>query len=347
MKYKYWLGILALALLALPLAACSSTPAEWTGVTLKFAYTMPQNVTVSQGWHWWAEELEDRTDGKVQVEFYPGGSLFALDAAVDSVTAGVADIAMISIGGYAQRFPLSNVGSMPTASFPDSVEGLLDANDALNTLIEEFPEVAAEWTDFKLLGLYQMLNYIPQSKMEIRVPSNLDGVKMGGDGLKLDFAEICGAVPITTAPPDMYTSLQTGLVDAGFLSWSQANVYHSYEVVSYFMDYGFGATSLPIIMNLDSWNAIPTDVQEIMMELIPQSQTVSAAALMVGVTSGRAAVTGSSKTIVTLTPAEIAQWQTAGAPLDADWLDEMDGKGLTSADDVLARWKELALEAWE
>jgi TRAP-type C4-dicarboxylate transport system substrate-binding protein len=95
---------------------------------------MPLKMTVSQGWHWWAEELEKRTEGKVKVEFYPGGTLFALAASVDSVIAGVADIAMTSIGAFSERYPLSNVGSLPTASFPDTAEGLIVGDKALMTL---------------------------------------------------------------------------------------------------------------------------------------------------------------------------------------------------------------------
>jgi len=314
-------------------------------ITLKFAYTMPQRVTVSQGWHWWAEELERRTEGRVKVEFYPGGTLFKLDATVDSVIAGVADITMTSVGAFAKRFPLTNVGSLPTASFPDTVEGLIAADKALMTLYEKFPEVKAEWKDFKLLGFYQMLNYIIHSKKEIRVPDDLKGVRIGGTGLKVEFAEICGATRLDIAPPDVYMSLQTGVVDAAFASWSHASIYKTWEVASYFLDYGFGATVLPVIMNWDSWNALPPDVQKLMMELIPESQVVSAKAMMERVERGRKEVKEAGRTIVTLTPDEIKLWQEAGKPMDDGWVADLKAKGIKNPEQILTEWKRLASEA--
>jgi TRAP-type C4-dicarboxylate transport system substrate-binding protein len=308
---------------------------------------MPLKMTVSQGWHWWAEELEKRTEGKVKVEFYPGGTLFALAASVDSVIAGVADIAMTSIGAFSERYPLSNVGSLPTASFPDTAEGLIVGDKALMTLYEKFPEVAAEWKDVKLLGFYQLASYNIHSKKAIRVPDDLKGVKIGGDGLKMDFAKLCGAVGVTIAPPDMYMNLQTGVVDAGFLNWDHAGIYHTYEVVSYFTDYGFGATALPVIMNLNSWNALPPDIQKIMMELIPESQVVFARAGTVGMDKGRKDVKESGKTTITLTPDQIKLWQEKGKPIDDAWIAEMKAKGKTSAALVLQEWKRLAIEAWK
>jgi TRAP-type C4-dicarboxylate transport system substrate-binding protein len=309
---------------------------------------MPLKITVSQGWHWWAEELEKRTEGKVKVEFYPNGTLFALAASVDSCIAGVADISQTSIGGLAQRYPLSNLGSLPTASFPDTVNGMIAANKAYVTLIEKFPEVAAEWKDVKVLGFYQMMNYGIQSKKVIRVPDDLKGVKIGGDGLKMDLIKLCGAVGVTIAPPDLYMNLQTGVIDAGFSSWSHVQIYHLCEVVSYFLDYGFGATTLPVIMNLNSWNALPPDIQKIMMELIPESQAISAKAILVNADEGRKiARETAGKTTVTLTPDQIKLWQEKGKPLDDAWLAEMKAKGAKNPELVLTEWKRLALEAWK
>jgi len=314
-------------------------------VTLKFAYTMPEKITVSQGWHWWAEEVEKRTNYQVSFDFYPGGTLFKLGATVDSVIAGVADITMTSIGGFAKRFPLTNVGSLPTASFPDTVEGGLAGNRALMTLYEKFPEVRAEWKDFKLIGFYQLVNYIIHSNEEIRVPDDLKGMTIGGTGLKVDLAEACGAVPLTIPPPDVYMSLDRGVIDSAFVAWSHAGIYHTYEVAEYFLDYGFGATALPVLMNLDSWNALPADVQKVMMELIPESQEISRKAMMKAVDRGRKLVSEAGRTTVTLTPDEVKLWQEAGKPLDDEWLATMKAAGAKNPEQVLAEWKRLATEA--
>lgn len=328
-----------------PTPTPTPTPPPFKGVTLKFAYTMPEKMSVSQGWHWWAEELEKRTDGKVKVEFYPGGTLFKLDVSVDSVIGGVADIAMTSIGAFSKRFPLSNVGSLPTASFPDTVEGLVAADSALMALYEKSPEMKAEWKDVKVLGFYQMLNYIMQSKKEIRVPDDVKGVKIGGDGLKLALVEAAGATPLTIVPPDAYMNLDKGVIDAAFLSWSQAGIYHTYEVCEYFFDYGFGATSLPIIMNLDTWNALPSDIQKLMMDLMPESQMVSAKGLIVSVEKGRKAVSDAGKTVITLTLDEVKLWQDVGKPMEGTWIAEMKAAGIKNPEEVLNEWKRLANEA--
>jgi len=130
-----------------------SKPAIAAGkpIVLKFAHTVPGKMSSTTGWYWWGEELEKQTNGRIKVEFYPGGTLFKIGAALDSIISGVADIGMISLGVAEKRLPLLSVTSLPLLGFPDTDEGNYAAGQALLKLHEKFPQVQAECKDFKII----------------------------------------------------------------------------------------------------------------------------------------------------------------------------------------------------
>ncbi|GAI92150.1 unnamed protein product, partial [marine sediment metagenome] len=161
------------------------------------------------------------------------------------------------------------------------------------------------------------LNYIIVSKDKpIRAPDDLKGIKVGGTGIKGELISHCDGVPVSLPPPETYMNLKTGVVDAVYLSLSQAAVYKIWEVGQYFLDYGAGGqTGMPIIMNWDSWNALPADIQEIMMELTPEVRVRNSEILVNTADAARQSAKEAGRTLITPTADEVKLWQEASEPL--------------------------------
>lgn len=327
--------ILLLTLSAPNLAAAKTT-------ILKFAHPIPGPISSAKGWYWWAEELEKQTNGRIKIEFYPGGTLFKIEPALDSITSGIAEIGMISLGVTQNRLPLLTVSGLPLLGFPDTPEGNYAAGQALLDLYEKFPEVQAECKDFIIL-LPQFTsnhNLITKSKV-VRVPSDVKGLKVGGTGKKAAYMDSLGAASIAVSPPDAYMSIDKAVLDGVFLGWSHSRIYKIHEVAKVFLDYGFSQSGIPVIMNKKAWNKLSAADQKLMLSLAPEARKRSAAANIKGVMGGIKMAKDAGATITTLTAAEKKLWEKAAQPFWDNWVKDMQKRGLKSADKVLAAWKQM------
>lgn len=261
---------LLIIMLSLVLSACTQptptpaptptptpSPKPVEPVKLKFAYTMPLKTTLSVGWHWWAEEIEKQTQGRIKFEFYPSGTLFPMEAAVDSIKGGVADLGMIAASTHAKSFPLIGITGLPLLGFPDTLEGNIAGSNAVFAVINKFPELQKQTSEFKWLFAFVTPNrgLVTKTK-EVHLPGDLKGLKIGGSGSVIDFAAMQGAAKVVVVPPDSYTSLEKGVVDGMFLTKGQAHDYKIFEISKYFVDYTFGQGCMLVAMNMNSWNKI-------------------------------------------------------------------------------------------
>ena len=235
---RYWLVLAVTFVLvaALLLPACAEeapapapaptpAPEPVKPVTLKFSYTMPSRASSAEAWEEYGEEVEEQTGGKVKFDFYPGSTLFTIHETPDSLLNRVADIANLSCSVSRKLFPLFEIVQYPGLAFPADIDGFTAAAAGQYKMIEKFPELKAEFKDFKVLFFSVVGNYIPISTVPIRVPDDFSGLRIGGTGMKGDLVEALGGAPVAFAPPETYMNVKTGVVDACYLCWFQVDDY--------------------------------------------------------------------------------------------------------------------------
>jgi TRAP-type C4-dicarboxylate transport system substrate-binding protein len=72
-----------------------------------------------------------------------------------------------------------------------------------------------------------------------------------------------GCVPVDVTGAEMYNALQTGLIDGVFYALASYSSFHLEEVCKYVVTNGLYATIAVNNMNLDWWNKLPKDLQDI------------------------------------------------------------------------------------
>jgi TRAP-type transport system periplasmic protein len=341
-RAKYWLVVLFTVVLlsAIPLYS-SAKPIE-----LRFAYSMPRGVAPSNGYEWFGKELEKRSQGRVRVLFFPGESLLKVKDAYDSVMAGVVQIANVSMKNEVRRMPLSEVFTLPTTTFPDTAKGGTAACNGVMAVFREFPEIQAEWGGVKLLFVSNMPNEVLHSKRQIRLPGDFKGKKIGSTGAVAEFVALLGGVPVYITGPDAYLSVKSGVVDAQAGSWSLCYTYKLWEVTKYHLEHGLGQNIQAVVMNRNSWNALPADIQDMINELGAQAMALGAEGLAERVNKGKKQAAAYGNTIISLTAAERKTWAEAGKPMEDEWIKKNQSK-VGTARKILARFKLLADESWK
>ncbi len=203
-----------LAALALVLVLVPST--LFAQVTLKLAHLNPQqpyDVASAAMAAVFKNEVESNSNGKIKVEIYPNGVLGKEAETLQQVKAGVVQSFISSSGGMAQFYPLIDVTNMPFAFSSYNVGYKVYDGDFGKALAADIEKKAG----FHVLGFGESGGFfaITNSKHPIKSPADMKGIKLRTMALPLHQAIVkaLGASPTTIAWAEVYTSLQTGVVD--------------------------------------------------------------------------------------------------------------------------------------
>ena len=218
--FKKFAALAAAAALSLGVmtgCGASGTTADSTGysaenpLVLTLAHGLSETHTVHIAMTQFADEVAEKTDGRIQVKIFPNGQLGSENENLEQLQAGV--IAMTKV----------------------SAPGLATYNDAFNTFglpyifndTDDFYHVmdSQEMQDFFLStgddGFVTLTYYTSGARSfytkdrAIRTPADLKGLKIRVQDMKsqTDMMSYLGGIPVAMSYGDVYTSLQTGIID--------------------------------------------------------------------------------------------------------------------------------------
>jgi tripartite ATP-independent transporter DctP family solute receptor len=193
------------------LAALSATPAIGQTV-LKAADVHPAgypNVVAIENL---GKKLEAATNGRYKLQMFPSGVLGAEKEMVEQTQVGAIQIARISLGVLGPIVPDVNVFNMPFVFRDEAhMRKIIDGpiGDELLKKITDSPArlVALGWMDSGSRSLY--------TKKPVRKMEDLKGqkIRMMGNPLFVDTMNAMGGNGISMAHTEVFSALQTGVVD--------------------------------------------------------------------------------------------------------------------------------------
>ena len=158
------------------------------------------------------KKLDAATQGRIKVQMFPGAVLGQEKEAVEQVQLGAIQMARISLGVIGPVVPEVDVFNMPFV-FRDikHMRAVIDGpvGDELLAKVTASPArlVGLGWMDGGARSLY--------TKKPVRTPADLKGqkVRMMGNPLFVDTMNAMGGNGIAMAYGEVFTSLQTGVID--------------------------------------------------------------------------------------------------------------------------------------
>ena len=235
--------------------------------TFDFASPFPaphhQHVNVVEPW---IETIEAASDGRIQINFYPGGALSESRAVVDDVATGAVDIGFTMLGYTPGRFPLTEM-----TRFPAHFESMEEATRTLNVLLEENADFQTDWEGYKVFALYALPEgnaYTNNAPIEGVAGFQGRDLRVSGE-LEEHTIDLLGGLASLIPMPEVYDALERGVVEGVLTDHAAIDTYSLYEVLEYATDgmSMFYATKA-IFMNEDKWNSLPADIQAIFEEHI-------------------------------------------------------------------------------
>lgn len=212
-----------------------------------------------------AEELEERSDGRIRVRFFPGGALAGASELYDAVVSGVLDVAWTLPSYTPGRFPLTEVIEVPFLFWENAEQ----ASWVLWNLYQQHEGMQQEYADVKLLGIWSNdPRAIFTREQPVRTLGDLEGLRIRALG-SMEFAalEAFGAVPLGMPAPDIYDALERGVIEGVSITVSAVATFHFYDVVQHVTITNHGGGAQVVVMNLDTWNSLAPEDQELIASL--------------------------------------------------------------------------------
>jgi TRAP-type C4-dicarboxylate transport system substrate-binding protein len=213
------------------------------------------------------KRVEERTDHTIKfIEGY-SGSIVKVYEVFEGVRDGIVDI-----GGFCYCFEPSNLkmhafqvmlpfGTMdPTISLKVAQDVYREVPYLNNVFEDKFNQ--------KLLARIADGGYNLGTSFDWDEVSDLKEVKIAGAGLNLNWLKYAGVTPVQGSLPEAYTGMKTHIYE-GWIMFPSAWVnLKLYEPGPFYTMIGFGSiTWHGLTANMDFWNGLPKDVQEIMAEV--------------------------------------------------------------------------------
>ena len=179
-------------------------------VKLKIATLVPDGTSLMKALRAGGKEIKQRTDGRVKLQFYPGGVMGNDRSVMRKIRAGQLHGAALSSSGLTAIYPNSQIYSLPLTfrSF-EEVDYVRERLDPL--LIDGLKKKG-----FVSYGLIDAGFAYVLSNQPVHLLSDLAGQRVWApesDKLSRTALESLGISPILLPLTDVQTGLQTGLID--------------------------------------------------------------------------------------------------------------------------------------
>jgi TRAP-type C4-dicarboxylate transport system substrate-binding protein len=313
-------------------------------IKLKAANYLPVTHKMSLLSGWFCDEIKKRTNGQVEITYYPGGTLLTPVKMYDGVVTGIADMGVSHIDYTRGRFPVMEAFDLPLG-FPS---GWVDTQVATDFFNKYKPK---EWDDVHVLYVSTCGPLILQTiSKPVKTLEDIKGLKVRAVGVMSDVIKALGAVPIPLEMPDVYDSLRRAVIEGVTVDLSTLKYWKFAEVVKYVTaDWQLGTGyTFYFVMNKDKWNALPPDIQKIFTEVAFETKEKQAALWNEMDIEGRDVFKSAGGQIINLSDAEVAKWKKAVEPVIASYKKNMVSKGYKEGEiDGWLNYIDERIESWE
>jgi len=286
----------------------------------------------------WIEAVKEATGGRIQITSYPGETLAGAAEIYNGVVTGITDIGISCFSYTRGRFPVLEVFELPGITYLNSKVAGKVAWEGISELDPE------EVSDTHLLMVFatgpgDLLTRVPIENLD-----DLQGKEIRATGLSAQTLEVLGAVPVAMPQPETYEALSRGIVQGNLSPLEVLQGWRHAEVTDYVTLTPFLYNTLFFMtMNLETWNALPTDLQETFAEVTAEYLEEVALGLWDGQNESALewAVRETKEQIITLSEEETARWMELIVPIQENFAAKMAAIGV-EGENVMSRVKEMA-----
>jgi len=235
-------GVVAVAavVLAAPLAVSAQE------VTLKIVSAFPENSLYAKQLASWVQRANE-AKGPVRLNYIGGPKAIPTFEVGNAVRTGVVEMAMVTGAFYTNVFPESD--ALKLTQIPIAEQRKSGAYDYIQKL----------WNQKG--NMYYLARILEHQPFHVYLNKKIDkpdltGLKIRVTPVYRAFFTSLGATVMQTAPGEVYTALERGVVDG--YGWPIGGIFDAnwHERTKFRVDPGFYDAEVSLLVNLDTWKKL-------------------------------------------------------------------------------------------
>jgi tripartite ATP-independent transporter DctP family solute receptor len=251
------------AAIALPLTAHAQTK-------LRFAHAGPETSSQHLAALEFAKHVKERSQGKLEVQVFPGSQLGNDATAIGAVRGGSIDMMMAGGGNFIGLNSKFEVLDIPFL-FRDRDH----AYKAVDQQVGQELMKALEGSGLKQLAFWEVgFRSITTKNRAVRTPADVKGLKIRTQPNPVHVAawKLLGTNPVPMPLSELYSALESGAVDA---QEHPVEITHSakfYEVQKHLTMTRHAFTAMPVVLNKAKFDALAPDLQKVLLDAAQEAK---------------------------------------------------------------------------
>lgn len=231
--------------------------------TLKFSHVTTDATPKGKAALWFEEELEKRTEGRIDVEVYSNSSLYGDKDEMQAVQQNSVQMLAPASAKFTTVAPALQVLDLPFLfDGPEDIPSVAAPDTEVGKAI--FANKDLEAKKMKVLGLWDSGMKQIHSNNLTEKPEDMKGKKyriQPSDVLKSQI-EAWGGHAEAIAFAEVYSALQQGVIQGGENTYSNIESQKMHTVQSNIAESDHGYIGYILVVNTDFYNSLPSDLQE-------------------------------------------------------------------------------------
>src|SRR5882724_3364868 len=236
--------IIGLALAAAALAPALASAQE---VTLRVVSAFPENQYYVKRTVEWIDKANKEGKGTLQLNFIGGPKAIPTFEVGNAVKTGVVDISLSTGAFYTNLLPEADALKLAEVSAAEQ------RKNGAHTLINKIWAEKANMVYLARVAEFTPFHLYLNKKID---KPDLTGLKLRITPVYRDFFQALGGTVVQTAPGEVYTALERGVVDG--YGWPISGIFDLgwNEKTKYRVDPGFYTAEVSVLINRNSWDRL-------------------------------------------------------------------------------------------
>ncbi|MGJ9460351.1 TRAP transporter substrate-binding protein [Oceanobacillus sp. CF4.6] len=241
-------------------------------ITLRLAENHPEDYPTTVGDKEFAKLVEEKTDGRYKIEVYSGGQLGEESEVLEQVQLGTIELARVNAIPLTQFSEQIGVLSMPYL-FEDEVAKW----EKLNGEVGQELLGTLDGSGLKGLAFYDSgERSFYNTSHPVATPADMEGlqIRVQSSDLAIAIVESLGAQATPMEYGEVYSALQTGVIDGAENNFPSYYTAGHYEVSPYFTVNGYQGTPEVLMASQGLWDELSEEDQQAFQEAALESVAV-------------------------------------------------------------------------
>ncbi len=274
MRKKLILSLLAIAIVVVPLLVASGVLAQVPKpVTIKAVTPFPKNAISNQPFPLFLDMVKKRSHGRLIIDWRGGPEIVKASDQPEALKSGIIDMLLWTPFSYLK----SHVSCADAQGLSEHTAWKEREVGAFNL----WSDILKKQLNAKYLGRpWSLTSFAFYTKKAVNRMDEFKGLKIRVMPLYIPFVKALGAAPVTLPVTELYTALERGVVDGFmFIDWGISS-WGWQEVVKYKIHPAVFQQETATLVNMDYWNKLPKDLQDLLMDTFADFEYVSSAVLL-------------------------------------------------------------------